>query len=501
MVYGGKVGSQTMTPDGPIRAPELTGAIAWLNVPAPLTLKALRGKVVLLDFWTYGCINCIHILPDLKKLEAKLSRTSWSSSASTRPSSTTSKQTENIRQHHPALRDRSTRSSTTPSSGSGAPTPCAPGRHASSSTRPATSSAPPLARATTRASSRRSRRSIEVFDERGELDRAPLATAPESDGVAATALSFPARSWRAERSPLHQPTRIITGSSSLTSTATCSDTHRHRTARARATAGSTSAELRQPAGTGAGSDERLYVADTENHLLRALDLEARTVTTVAGTASRCMWQASGGAALTVALNSPWDLASSRRARSTSRWRGRTRSGCMDLARGILRPYAGIGARGARRRLDRGRGVRAAVGSGRRRRHALRRRRRVQHHSRDRAAAGRSRADARGRRPVRVRRQRRRRRRRAAPAPARAWRIDAGRVRHRRHLQPQDQTARSGIADASRPSPARGTPGSETARGEGAVLRARRRQRRAATTSTSPTRTTTPSAPSTREAAW
>ena len=38
-------------------------------MPAPLSLKALRGKVVLLDFWTYGCINCIHILPDLKKLE------------------------------------------------------------------------------------------------------------------------------------------------------------------------------------------------------------------------------------------------------------------------------------------------------------------------------------------------------------------------------------------------------------------------------------------------
>jgi hypothetical protein len=49
----------------PIRAPELSGAIAWLNVPAPLSLKALRGKVVLLDFWTCGC-NCIHILPALK---------------------------------------------------------------------------------------------------------------------------------------------------------------------------------------------------------------------------------------------------------------------------------------------------------------------------------------------------------------------------------------------------------------------------------------------------
>jgi thiol-disulfide isomerase/thioredoxin len=34
-------------------------------------LRALRGKIVLLDFWTYGCINCLHILPDLKKLERK----------------------------------------------------------------------------------------------------------------------------------------------------------------------------------------------------------------------------------------------------------------------------------------------------------------------------------------------------------------------------------------------------------------------------------------------
>ncbi|MEJ7617124.1 MAG: thioredoxin-like domain-containing protein [Pyrinomonadaceae bacterium] len=56
---------------GRVRAPELTGGISWLNTDTPLSLTALRGKVVLLDFWTYGCINCIHIIPDLKKLEAK----------------------------------------------------------------------------------------------------------------------------------------------------------------------------------------------------------------------------------------------------------------------------------------------------------------------------------------------------------------------------------------------------------------------------------------------
>jgi thiol-disulfide isomerase/thioredoxin len=54
-----------------VRAPELTGGRGWLNTDKPLTLAALKGKVVLLDFWTYGCINCIHIIPDLKRLEHK----------------------------------------------------------------------------------------------------------------------------------------------------------------------------------------------------------------------------------------------------------------------------------------------------------------------------------------------------------------------------------------------------------------------------------------------
>src|SRR6266545_2521814 len=54
-----------------IRAPELTGHRGWLNTDKPLSLAALKGKVVLLDFWTYGCINCMHIIPDLKNLEQK----------------------------------------------------------------------------------------------------------------------------------------------------------------------------------------------------------------------------------------------------------------------------------------------------------------------------------------------------------------------------------------------------------------------------------------------
>jgi cytochrome c biogenesis protein CcdA/thiol-disulfide isomerase/thioredoxin len=45
--------------------PALSGAVAWLNSP-PLTPQALRGKVVLIDFWTYSCINCLRALPYVK---------------------------------------------------------------------------------------------------------------------------------------------------------------------------------------------------------------------------------------------------------------------------------------------------------------------------------------------------------------------------------------------------------------------------------------------------
>jgi len=46
-------------------APELTGIDAWINSD-PLTLASLRGKVVLVEFWTFGCINCQHVQPYVK---------------------------------------------------------------------------------------------------------------------------------------------------------------------------------------------------------------------------------------------------------------------------------------------------------------------------------------------------------------------------------------------------------------------------------------------------
>jgi cytochrome c biogenesis protein CcdA/thiol-disulfide isomerase/thioredoxin len=52
-----------LTEGGP--APDFAGIAQWLNVSSPLNLHALEGKVVLVDFWTYSCINCVRTLPHL----------------------------------------------------------------------------------------------------------------------------------------------------------------------------------------------------------------------------------------------------------------------------------------------------------------------------------------------------------------------------------------------------------------------------------------------------
>src|SRR4026208_2197381 len=64
----------TKTLEGQITAPEFPDGLDWLNTEAPIKLRNLRGKFVLLDFWTFCCINCMHVIPDLKRLEEKYSQ-------------------------------------------------------------------------------------------------------------------------------------------------------------------------------------------------------------------------------------------------------------------------------------------------------------------------------------------------------------------------------------------------------------------------------------------
>lgn len=65
-----KYGDIKMNVATPYSAPEFIGLTDWIN-SAPLKLADLRGKVVVIDFWTYSCINCIRTLPYIKEWYAK----------------------------------------------------------------------------------------------------------------------------------------------------------------------------------------------------------------------------------------------------------------------------------------------------------------------------------------------------------------------------------------------------------------------------------------------
>lgn len=54
-------------------APDIAGAGPWLN-SAPLSLAKLKGKVVLVEFWTYGCYNCRNMMPYVKQWHARYAK-------------------------------------------------------------------------------------------------------------------------------------------------------------------------------------------------------------------------------------------------------------------------------------------------------------------------------------------------------------------------------------------------------------------------------------------
>ena len=320
----------------PIRAPELSGAVAWLNVPAPLSLKALRGKVVLLDFWTYGCINCIHILPDLKKLEARFPDELVVIGVHA-AKFTNEKATENIRQiirryeiAHPVANDAEFRI----------------WRAYAVRAWPSRVIIDPAGYVVGAASGEGNYEGFEqaiatviaTFDERGEVDRRPLALKLESEGVSETPLKFPGK-------VLGTADRLFVSDSNHHQIVVASHDGRvlDRIGSGRPGQGDgdfSSAEFLKPQGLALVGDT-LWVADTGNHLLRSVNLTARVVTTEAGTGEQCMWREEGGRATLTALNSPWDLAAVGPLLFIA-MAGAHQIWMLDRARGILWPYAGSG---------------------------------------------------------------------------------------------------------------------------------------------------------------
>ncbi|HXC72198.1 MAG TPA: thioredoxin-like domain-containing protein [Pyrinomonadaceae bacterium] len=287
-----------------VRAPEITGGRGWLNTDKPLSLAALKGKVVLLDFWTYGCINCIHIIPDLKKLEMKYANQLVVIGVHSAKFQN-EKETENIRRiilryeiEHPVYNDseyavwQSYGVRAWPTQVLIDPAGYVIGGVSGEGNYEVIDQAVA--------------KTIEEFRKKGELNEEPLKLVLERAKVGDLPLAFPGKILAdASRDRLfiadsnHNRIVITKLDGTLVETVGTGDTGAADGAFDKAT-------FHRPQGLALAGDN-LYVADTENHLIRRVDLKTRTVETIAGTGQQSREYFQTGSARSIALSSPWDL--------------------------------------------------------------------------------------------------------------------------------------------------------------------------------------------------
>ena len=263
-----------------VRAPEITGGRGWLNTDKPLSIAALKGKVVLLDFWTYGCINCMHIIPDLKRLEQKYANQLVVIGVHSAKFEN-EKDTENIRRiilryeiEHPTYNDAD----------------FAVWHAYTVNAWPTQVLIDPAGYVIGGISGegnyevfdRAIAKAVAEFRQRGELNEQPLKLALERAKVGDLPLAFPGKVLADAKTDRlfiadSNHNRIVVTKLDGTLIETIGVGERGATDGA-----FDKASFFRPQGMALDRDS-LYVADTENHLIRRIDLKARTVSTVAGT--------------------------------------------------------------------------------------------------------------------------------------------------------------------------------------------------------------------------
>jgi DNA-binding beta-propeller fold protein YncE len=331
------------TESASVPAPEFPAGVDWLNTERPLTISDLEGKVVLLDFWTYGCINCIHIIPDLERLEAEFADELVVIGVHSAKFDAESN-TENIRQiilrygiEHPVVNDpdfviwNSWGARAWPTVFVVDPVGGVVGLHAGEGVYEVVQ--PVIAGL------------IEEFE--AVLDRAPLALELEADGAPRTVLSYPGKVLADEDND-----RLF-----------ISDTNHHRVLEARISDGqvmaaygsgragfvdgpASGAEFHAPQGLALGpGGDSLLVADTDNHVVRSIDLATGEVTTVAGTGRQAGYPPRGGSAAGTDLSSPWDLAVASDGALYVAMAGTHQIWRFDHLSGVIEPYVGSAGEG------------------------------------------------------------------------------------------------------------------------------------------------------------
>ena len=282
---GGSV-STLVTPANPdasaVPAPEFPAGHTWFNVPEAPTLAGLRGKAVLLDFWTLGCINCQHVVPDLKQLEEEFGSAlvviGVHSGKYDREHSDQSIR-DAIRKYgveHPVVNDPEFAiwnlygAEAWPTTVLIDPDGNIVGYHQGEGVyrvlQPAIAGV------------------IEEFDAQGKVNRDPIALDLESEGAVSAVLSFPSAVLADEANgrlfiaDAGNNRVLVSGLDGALQDAVGGGEE------GLADGAFEDATFRQPQGLALSEDGgTLYIADTRNHVVRAADLQARTVTTIAGT--------------------------------------------------------------------------------------------------------------------------------------------------------------------------------------------------------------------------
>ncbi len=330
---------------GVIHAPDFPEGMEWFNTDLPLKLAGLRGKIVILDFWTACCINCLHVLTDLRRLEERYPRELVVIGVHS-AKFTAEREGEYIRRAirrlgivHPVVNDRD----------------LAVWDAYTVHAWPTLILVDPTGRIVGALSGegiydtfdRLIGEIIAALDPKGLIDRREIPLQPERESIPATFLSFPGKVHA------HEPSGRLF----------IADTNHHRIV----VAGLANGRIREIVGGGregftdgsfadaafnspqgmAFDGRYLYVADTGNHALRRIDFDGKTVVTIAGTGKQAREFNRYGEAAKTPLNSPLDLVLSAgtlyiaMAGAHQLWR-------MDLESGQIRPHGGTVREG---RLD------------------------------------------------------------------------------------------------------------------------------------------------------
>ena len=298
--------------------PDFPKDSAWIN-SKPLFKRNLKGKFVLLDFWTYCCINCMHVLPELKKLEKQFPHELVVIGVHSAKFET-EKDTENIlaavlryEVEHPVVNDADHAIWDTFGVSSWPTVLLIDPEGKAVWGRSGEFKAPEVAEILNLA--------IPFYRKQNLLDERPFQLDLAADKLANTPLRFPGKILADEAG-----NRLFVSDSShnrfviSTLDGKLLDVIGSGTI-GRADGDYKSASFDHPQGM-ALHEETLYVADTENHLLRKIDLQAKQVTTIAGLGvqARHPWPGLDefglerevparfvGKPRMTAINSPWDL--------------------------------------------------------------------------------------------------------------------------------------------------------------------------------------------------